>query len=240
MCASFALRQNSMRYLKSCVVEIQQDSSYESSRYLAATTTVTLPVDITCQIRWYGLRESPFADIDPSWHLPAKKNIDNSIFALNESKNDFQLIRKSKRIGLTRNRTGVARMSYITSVMSIRTGSDNRYTIKPKLNAKLVCFDGNITKNAIYIPRNKISLNMRSKYRSSESYPLGIDRRCYVLARIWRSFRMSWIRLTQADWKAIETSLPKQVIVTLIDAVEECESAANHSRRCIGATTMQI
>ena len=40
---------------------------------------------------------------------------------------------KSKRKGLTRNRTGVARMSYTTEVMSIRTGSDNRYTIKPFL-----------------------------------------------------------------------------------------------------------
>lgn len=38
----------------------------------------------------------------------------------------------SKRKGPTRNRTGVARMSYIArEVMSIRTGSDNRYTIEP-------------------------------------------------------------------------------------------------------------
>jgi hypothetical protein len=43
---------------------------------------------------------------------------------------------KIKRIGLTRNRTGVARMSYITDVMSIRTGSDNRYTIKPMIGIK--------------------------------------------------------------------------------------------------------
>ena len=40
-----------------------------------------------------------------------------------------------KRQGLTRNRTGVARMSYSTEVMSIRTGSDNRYTIKPCFKA---------------------------------------------------------------------------------------------------------
>ena len=41
-----------------------------------------------------------------------------------------------KRKGPTRNRTGVARMSYITEVMSIRTGSDNRYTIEPKFEAE--------------------------------------------------------------------------------------------------------
>jgi hypothetical protein len=38
---------------------------------------------------------------------------------------------ESKTKGRTQNRTEVARMSYITTVMSIRTGSDNRYTIQP-------------------------------------------------------------------------------------------------------------
>jgi hypothetical protein len=55
---------------------------------------------------------------------------------------------ESKKIGLTRNRTGVARMSYINvMLMSIRTGSDNRYTIKPFL-------DDRLRSHAIMLPSN--------------------------------------------------------------------------------------
>ena len=43
----------------------------------------------------------------------------------------YHIVASGKTEGPTRNRTGVARMSYITEVMSIRTGSDNRYTIEP-------------------------------------------------------------------------------------------------------------
>jgi hypothetical protein len=64
MCGSFALRQNSMRYLILCVAEIQQDSPDACGRHLVATTTVTLPADITYQRRLYGRRGSPSAVID--------------------------------------------------------------------------------------------------------------------------------------------------------------------------------
>jgi hypothetical protein len=63
----------------------------------------------------------------------------------------LRLRNESKTIGLTRNRTGVARMSYINvMLMSIRTGSDNRYTIKPFL-------DGLLRPHTIMLPSNATS-----------------------------------------------------------------------------------
>jgi hypothetical protein len=63
----------------------------------------------------------------------------------------LELQKEGKTIGLTRNRTGVARMSYINMMlMSIRTGSDNRYTIKPFL-------DGLSRPHVIMLPSNATS-----------------------------------------------------------------------------------
>jgi hypothetical protein len=57
--------------------------------------------------------------------------VHNRKCAKNKTKGTKKDRSKSKRKGPTRNRTGVARMSYTAEVMSIRTGSDNRYTIEP-------------------------------------------------------------------------------------------------------------
>jgi hypothetical protein len=61
----------------------------------------------------------------PGIHISLQNiSITTTIFNKNDKKT-------GKRKGPTRNRTGVARMSYTIGVMLIRTGSDNRYTIEP-------------------------------------------------------------------------------------------------------------
>jgi hypothetical protein len=59
----------------------------------------------------------------------------------------------SKTKGLTRNRTGVARMSYTISVVLIRTGSDNRYTIKPFCDGGISLFPNMLLANLAIVSK---------------------------------------------------------------------------------------